>query len=69
MKYYYEVLWYNGNTEEEALHKGDYDTKTFASKQSALNYYEKHKNDANKFGWWVTKRYTDDGTVADDIIY
>lgn len=69
MIYYYEVLWYEGDTEEEALNSGNYTAKTFASRKQALNYYEKHKAEPHRWGWWVTKRYSDDDSVAEDIIY
>ena len=68
MKYYYEVLWYTA-VNENGDYEGDYESRTFTNKQSAMNFYNKHKNDTDKFGWWVTKRYADDDTVADDIIY
>ena len=67
MKHYYEVLWYEGQNEHEAL-CGDYYTKKYLSRKQALAYYEKHKNDANKFGWWVTER-DEDGYILDDLIY
>lgn len=54
----FEVLWYEGNTEEEAL-RGDYHTKEFFTKKQALAYYQAHKGDANRFGWWVTHRDAD----------
>ena len=60
MKKYYEVLWYNN--------QDDYDTKEFRSKKEALNYYEQHKNDADKINWWVTQR-DEYGCVVEDIIY
>ena len=37
-------------------------------KKQALSYYELHKNDPDRCGWWVTKR-DEDGCVIDDIIY
>lgn len=50
--YFYEVLWfkdYDGIIE-------DCFTKEFKSKKAAMKYYEKHKNDIDKYGWLVTKR-------------
>ena len=67
-KNYYEVLWYNGASKEDALQKGDYDTKSFRTRKAAMNYYNKHKNDTNKFGWWVTYRDAN-GCILDDLIY
>ena len=71
MRHYYEALWYNKKpteSEDEGMQKGDCSFKEFASKKKALEYYEKHKNDADKCGWWVTKR-DEDGMVEDDYIY
>lgn len=66
-KNYYEVLWYNGTSEEDALQKGNYESKSFRSSKAAMNCYNKHKNDSNKFGWWVTYRDAD-GCVLDDLV-
>ena len=63
----YEVLWYVGQNEKDAL-QGDIYTKEFSTKQAALNYYEKHKNDCGCFGWWVTKRNAY-GDVVEDYIF
>lgn len=64
----YEVLWYVGATEQEAMLGGNIYTKEFSTKKQALNYYEKHKNDAGCFGWLVTKRNSD-WEIVEDIIY
>lgn len=58
---YYEVLWYYEVD-------GDCDFKEFKTRKQALQFYEKHKNDCDKFGFWVTKRNAD-GEVLEDIIY
>ena len=67
MKNYYEVLWYEGSTEEEAL-EHDYHYEEFTTRKEAMNYYNKHKNDSGKFGWLVTKR-NEYGEIIEDIIY
>lgn len=59
---FYEVLWY-GNEDF-----GDVDFKTFKTRKQALKFYEEHKNDKDKFYFWVTKR-NKDGEVIEDIIY
>lgn len=64
---HFEVLWYEGETEELAF-KNDPKTETFKTKKQALNYYNKHKYDVNKYGWWVTKR-DDEWFILDDYIY
>lgn len=71
MTKYYEALWYykeEGQTEEMAFQFGDTDSKEFRTKKQAIAFYEKHKADTDKCGWWVTKR-DDDGYVLEDIIY
>lgn len=71
MKTYYEALWYyktEDQTENEAMQFGDIDSKEFRSSKQALTYYEKHKDDPDKCGWWVTKR-DEDGCVIDDLVY
>lgn len=68
---YYEVLWYNkeeNESVENSMQNGDIDCKEFKTKKQALAYYEKHKSDNDKCGWWVTKR-DKDGFVIDDIVY
>lgn len=61
----YEVLWYVGD-DKELL--DNYETKTFKKRDAAMRFYEKHKNDPDKFAWWVTKR-DDDGYILEDIVY
>ena len=56
----YEALWYT-----DKRMKGDYQTKEFASKQQMLNFYNQHKNDSDKFGWWLTRRDSDWNVVED----
>ena len=66
-KYIFECLWYEGLTEEQVF-KDDPKTKEFTTKKQAMKYYEEHKNDSNKFGWWVTKR-DNEWFVLEDYIY
>ena len=57
----YECLWYiekNGN---------DYFWEDFKTRKGAIAFYNKHKNDSDKFDWWVTKR-DEDGMVIEDIV-
>lgn len=61
MKKHYEVLWYDTNGENPQ-------SKDFATRKQALAFYEKHKADTDKTGWWVTKR-DEDWNVIEDIIY
>ena len=65
--YYYEVLWYEGKTEEEAM-QGDPKTAQFHSRLSAIDYYSVKKLELNRWGWWITKRNQDD-EILEDIIY
>ena len=48
----YEVLWF---MDHDGLIE-DCFTKEFQTKKQALNYYQKHKTDSEKYGWLVTKR-------------
>lgn len=68
----FECLWYvkqyDGQSDVEAMQFGDYDSKDFYSRKDALNFYEKHKNDTDKCGWWVTRRDAD-WCVIEDIVY
>lgn len=67
---YYECLWYNKDPEQddlEAMQFGDTESKEFKTKRQAVIFYNKHKNDPDKCGWWVTKR-DEDGWVLDDIV-
>lgn len=63
----YEVLWYEGPTEYVAMHD-DPHTKEFKTREEALDFYEKHKDDTDKFGWWVTKRDSDWSVIEDIIV-
>lgn len=63
----YEVLWYEGPTEYAAMQDDPY-TEEFKTRDEALDFYEKHKDDANKFGWWVTKRDSDWFVIEDIIV-
>lgn len=58
----YEVLWY---TDKELNY---YETKEFRSRAEAMNFYNAHKNDKDKFAWWVTRRNSD-WAVVEDIVY
>ena len=51
----FEVLWYEGPAEFDAV-RGDYRTKEFYTRKKALAFYEKHRNDENKYLWLVTHR-------------
>ena len=48
----YEVLWFcdHDNIKEDCF------ALEFVTKKECMNYYQKHKNDADKYGWLVTKR-------------
>lgn len=50
----YEVLWYE-NAHDDSVDALVY-TKEFVTKAAALRFYRKHKNDAGKRDWWITKR-------------
>ena len=63
----FEALWYEGEDEDEAMN-GDPHTKEFKTRKEVMNFYEKHKNDKNKFGWWVTRRDSD-WFVVEDIVF
>lgn len=58
----FEVLWY---TDEEL---NNYETKEFRSRAAAMDFYNAHKNDKDKFAWWVTRRNSD-WAVVEDIVY
>lgn len=64
----FEVLWYTGENEEDAL-LGSSSTKEFKTRKQALAFYEKHKNDPEKFAFWVTRRDNEYWDVIEDIIY
>ena len=57
----FEVLWY-----VKGLNDAQF--RVFSTRQSALNFYNKHKDNDNYYDWWVTKRNTQ-GEVIEDIIY
>lgn len=59
----FEVLWY-GTKECD----GDPIYRDFRTRKQALDFYNKHKEDPDKFGFWVTHRDSD-GMVIEDIIY
>ena len=64
--YYFEVLWYKGRNEKEAL-ENDFEYIEFPDRKEAMSYYKKHRKDKNKFGWLVTKR-NEWGEIIEDII-
>lgn len=65
---YYEVLWYERDIYADMYEDELVETKEFKSKKAALNFYNKHKHDKEKYGWWITKR--DEGNnILEDIIY
>ena len=66
-KKYYSVLWYN-EIDKNGNPLGDFEEREFETKYKAMNFYNRHKNDKDKFCFWVTKRDTD-GFVIEDIIY
>lgn len=57
----FEVLWYEIGNEDPV-------TREFSTRQAALNFYEKHKDEPDKSGWWVTKRNSN-WKVTEDIVY
>ena len=59
----FEVLWYNEHNSQNEPH-----TKEFKTRKEALTFYEEHKNDEDKFDWWVTKR-DKNWYVIEDIIF
>lgn len=59
----FEVLWYDNERKD-----GYYYTKEFRTRKEAINFYEKHKNDSDKCGWWVTHRDADWYVIEDIII-
>lgn len=50
----YEALWY-----DDKKMKRDFHTKEFTTIKAMTNFFEKHKNDADKFNWFLTKRNKD----------
>lgn len=65
--YYYSVLWYT-EIDENGNPQGDFDEREFQTKSKAMNFYNKHKNDKDKFSFLVTKR-DEDGFIIDDIVW
>ena len=59
---YYEVLYYTDENDKDCIFL------EFKTRNQALKYYNQHKDDADKFHFWVTKR-DEDGFVVEDIIY
>lgn len=66
-KNYYSVLWYS-EIDDNGNPVGDFEEREFESKYKAMNFYNRHKKDKDKFGFWVSKR-DEDGFVIVDIIY
>lgn len=52
---FYEVLYYVGATQEIAV-KGDPVVLNFSTEKETFAFYNKHKNDADKHLFWITKR-------------
>ena len=46
----FEALWY---TDKELT---NYETKEFSTREALLNFYRKHKNEPDRYDWWLTKR-------------
>lgn len=63
---YYEVLWYEGDNERDAL-RGDFKTKEFKTKNEAMNFYRREKNDKRKFAFWITGRRPN-GDLEEDVL-
>ena len=65
----FEVLWYKKEVVEDKygneLTFEDYETKDFFTRKSALKFYEEHKNDPDKYGWWITHRNSDWEVIED----
>lgn len=57
----YEVLWFERGSEDTF-------TMEFAQRRSALKFYEQHKNDPDKYAWWVTKRNREWEVIEDIIV-
>ena len=55
----FEVLWYEGSTEQEAYARDEYHTKEFYTRKKAIAFCNEHRNDQGKFGWWITRRDAD----------
>ena len=59
----YEALWYSEDDSEGNPH-----TKEFKTRKEVIDFYNMHKNDPDKFDWWVTKRDRDWYVIEDIII-
>ena len=66
LTYKFEVLWYEGADEYEAG-QSDPKTKTFDYKLDAFRFYNKHKEDTDKFDFWFTKRDAETWEVVEVI--
>lgn len=68
----FEVLWYRQEIAEDIYgnvqHIERTESKDFYTRKAALKFYEEHKNDTDKYGWWVTHRNAN-WEVIEDIIY
>lgn len=63
---YYEVLYYTGETEYDAMN-GDFTAIKFETKNQALNYVKKHlEKSKDIFGIFVTSRDYEDEII--DVI-
>lgn len=60
----FEALWYD----DEERKFDHYETKEFRTRKELMNFYEQHKNDKDKYGWWCTRRDNEDGELLEDII-
>ena len=72
---YYSVIWYDPVNEDKENHYvgigeqlGDPYEKEFKTLKSAMNFYNKHRNDEDKAYFWVTKR-DEEGFVLMDYVY
>lgn len=68
MEYYYEVLWYIKENENDEEMYENYDYLEFDNYREAMQFYHRHKYDLDKYGWWITKR-DEEGFVIKDYIY
>lgn len=48
----FEALWFVDH--DDVIE--DCFSKTFQTKKQVLDFYHNHKNDADKYGWFVSKR-------------
>lgn len=63
----FEVLWYGGKTEKEAS-DSDCETEEFGTRNSAMKFFNKHKDDEDKWNFMVTHRDAD-WCIVEDIVY